>query len=63
VRLDGVLMGTVDLFNGALQARRLVFVRNGLAPGNHTLTVRVLNTRARASTGTRVDVDGFVSLQ
>jgi hypothetical protein len=63
VLLDGVSMGTVDLFNPTLQARRLVFVRNGLTPGQHTLQVRVLNQRNASSTGTRVDVDGFASLQ
>ena len=61
--LDGVSMGTVDLFNPTLQARRLVFVRNGLTPGNHTLQVRVLGQRSAGSTGARVDVDGFASLQ
>ena len=61
VRIDGGAPTVVDLFNGALQPRRIVFQR-ALAAGSHTITVRVLGQRNAASTANRVDLDGFVVL-
>jgi hypothetical protein len=62
VYVDGVLMGTVDLYNAALQGRRIVFAANDLPAGQHTLEVRVLGTHNPASSGTRVDIDAFAVL-
>jgi Bacterial Ig domain len=62
VSIDGGAATKVDLFNATQQARRIVFSRNGLAAGSHTVVVRVLGTRNASSRGTRVDVDGFVVL-
>jgi len=62
VRLDGVLVATVDLYTAAHQPRQLVYQATGLASGTHTLQVRVLGTRNAASTANRVDVDAFVRL-
>jgi hypothetical protein len=59
VRIDGVLKGTVDLYNATLQGRRIVFAATGLTPGQHTIEVRVLGTKNAASSGFRVDVDAF----
>jgi hypothetical protein len=61
VWVDGALANTVDLYAASLQARKSVFVANGLDPAaSHTLEVRVLETKNAASSGTRVDVDAFV---
>ncbi len=61
VRIDGVLISTIDLYQSSATAavRRVVFQRE-LTPGVHTLEVRALGTKTVASTGTRVDVDAFV---
>jgi hypothetical protein len=63
VWLDGEKVATVDLFSPTTRQRQMVFVRNGLTPGQHTLEIRVLGTKSAASTGLRVDVDAFVVLQ
>ena len=61
VWLDGVRAATLDLYATSHTARTAVFARGGLAPGAHTLEVRVLGTRNARATGTRVDLDGFVT--
>lgn len=61
VYLDGVKVATVSLYVTAEQHRRVVFARTGLDPTvTHTLKVYVLGTKPTGSTGTRVDIDGFV---
>jgi hypothetical protein len=62
VSIDGSTPVTVDLYSATAQNRRIVFSRNALAAGPHTVTVRVLGTRNASSTSNRVDVDGFVVL-
>jgi hypothetical protein len=62
VRIDGVLVATVDLYHATLQGRRIVFAADGLAPGAHTLEIRTLATANPASTGTRVDLDAVLVL-
>ena len=49
----------VDLYATATLPRQMVFNRNGLPDGTHTLEIRVLGTRNPASGGTRVDIDAF----
>ena len=63
VVLDGILVGTIDLFRANAAVRNVVFERSNLAGGEHTLQIRVLGTKARNSTGTRVDLDAFVTGQ
>jgi hypothetical protein len=63
VYVDGVLVKTIDLYAPALQPRRIVFARGFASAGAHKLEMRVLGSRNRRSTGTRVDVDAFVALQ
>jgi hypothetical protein len=60
VLIDGVLVGSVDLYSPTRQTRRVVFSRSGLTNGTHTLTVRVRGARNPRSTLNRVDVDGFL---
>jgi hypothetical protein len=59
--LDGVKVTTtpLDLYASTAQPARVVFAR-AVAAGTHTLEVRVLATRTTLSSGTRVDVDGFL---
>jgi beta-lactam-binding protein with PASTA domain len=65
VRVDGTLVATIDLYQSSTTAavRRVVF-QQAVTPGvSHTIQVRVLGTKTAASTGTRVDVDAFVTSQ
>jgi hypothetical protein len=65
VIIDGVSAGTIDLYQSSTTAatRRVVFQRSFPTVGTHTIRIRVLGTKATASTGTRVDVDAFVTTQ
>jgi len=60
--VDGVWVTTVDLYSLARVYRQIVFSMP-LAPGPHTLTVKVVGTRNPASTGTRADIDAFLVLR
>ncbi len=62
--LDGAKVATVNLYASSAQYRRVVFAKAGLSPSvTHTLKVYVTGTKPTGSTGTRVDVDGFVVLR
>ena len=64
VLLDGTAIATVDLYAATSQPRKVVFGKGGLDPSvAHTLTVQVLGTKNASSSGTRVDIDGFVALR
>ncbi len=64
VYLDGVKVATVNLYASSAQYRKVVYAKSGLSPSvTHTLKVYVTGTKPTASTGTRVDVDGFVVLR
>jgi hypothetical protein len=59
VLIDGIDRGVVDLY--APTARwQSVRTYGGLAPGTHTITIRVLGTRNALATSTNVGIDGFV---
>jgi hypothetical protein len=62
VFVDGVSQGIVDLYAATLQGRRIVFSKNDLAPGAHTLQIVVLGTHHPSSGGTRVDLDVLAML-
>jgi hypothetical protein len=62
VWVDGVKVKSVDLYSSTTQARRTMFVQHWPDSGPHTVEVRVLGTKNATSTGTRVDVDAFVTL-
>jgi WD40-like Beta Propeller Repeat len=59
VRIDGRLISTVDLYSATTQARKIVAIYGEWWKGFHTVEVKVLGTKAPASSGTRVDVDAF----
>jgi hypothetical protein len=62
VWLDGVKRATIDLYTPTARNRQVVFARNGLAAGNHTIEIRPLGTKNAASTGTGVVLDAIVVL-
>lgn len=57
--LDGAMIATLDLYAASGQQSRLVWAAS-VAPGSHTLQVRVTGTKNPASSGWRVDVDAFL---
>jgi hypothetical protein len=59
VSIDGGAPFTVDLYSPTVQPARIVAAVTNIASGTHTVTITVLGTRSAASTGTRVDIDGF----
>lgn len=60
VRVDGVLVATLDLYASTLQSKRIVW-SGPVAAGSHTVELRISGTRNPASSSVRVDVDGFLS--
>ncbi len=64
VYLDGAKVAAVNLYSSSAQYRKVVFAKTNLTPSvTHTLKVYVTGTKPTASTGTRVDIDGFVLLR
>lgn len=61
--IDGVSTITLDLYRaGSLATRQITYRRNFRSSGQHTFEVRVLGTKNPASTGTRVDLDAFLTI-
>jgi hypothetical protein len=59
VTIDGVSMGTVDLYAPSATWQHII-AYGDLPSGPHTLTIKVLGQKRAASTGTTVVVDGFI---
>jgi hypothetical protein len=60
VWIDGVKAGTIDLYHPNFEPRELLFVKNGLTDGNHTIEIRTIGKRNTASTNNWVDIDDFL---
>jgi hypothetical protein len=63
VLIDGVKVATVDLFSTTAATHVVVFARNGLSLGTHTIQVNVLGTKNAAATSSRIDIDAFGTLK
>lgn len=63
VYLDNIKVATVDLYGSSVITRKVMFSRNGLGSGSHTLEIRVLGSRRSSSSANYVDVDAFVSIR
>jgi hypothetical protein len=63
VSIDGGPPVTIELYAAEQHTGVVVFSSAVLAPGSHQVVVQVLGTHNAASTGNRVDVDGFVTFQ
>ncbi len=61
LRVDGVVRATVDTYRSYSSCGTLAEVTR-LKAGTHTVQVRVLGTRTKASSGTRIGLDGFRAL-
>ena len=55
IRVDGVLLGTVNLYRSSTDARRHVWSRSWSAVGSHVVSVRVLGTSGHP----RFDIDAW----
>lgn len=61
VWLDGQLVATLDLYRASVLKKAVVWApASALAPGIHTVEVRVTGTRNALATKNRVDVDAFL---
>jgi bacillopeptidase F len=60
--VDGALVETVDLYAPTFQSRRVVFTELWGSADPHTIAVKVI-TRNASSSGSRVDLDAFVTLE
>jgi hypothetical protein len=63
IELNGVTVGTIDLYAPTVRTRQIVFARNGLGAGVHTLRIVVLGTKNAVSTGKRVDLDAIAIIR
>jgi len=61
IRVDGVVKGTVDAYSSPQQSQAALYSVSGLPNGRHTLTIEATGTRNRASAGSWIWVDAFVS--
>jgi SpoIID/LytB domain protein len=59
VYVDGVRRGTASQYSPSVLYQQPLYTVTGLTPGQHTVEVRVLNTKDSASAGTTVIIDAF----
>lgn len=59
IYIDGVDRGKVDTYSASGWKYKLVKTFTGLVAGTHTIRIQVLGTKNAASSGTRINVDGF----
>jgi hypothetical protein len=61
ITLDGVVVANVDLYAPTKSPRAVVWAPDSaLAPGTHTVVVRVTGTKNPSATSVRVDADAFL---
>jgi hypothetical protein len=64
VSIDGGPAQTIELYSATQKAATLVYANDfGQVAKEHQVVVQVLGTKAAASSGTRVDLDGFAALR
>jgi glucosylceramidase len=64
VKVDGQVVGTVDLYAPAQQASQVVWAMNGLAPSiNHNIQIVAMGTKNAAATAAKIDYDAIVALR
>jgi len=59
VSIDGGAAVTVDMYAASETYQQIVFTQTDLTVASHTMTVTVQGTTNPASTGKRIDIDGF----
>jgi hypothetical protein len=64
VTVDGKLVASpVDLYSATVKPATVPVAVDGVAAGNHTVTITVLKTKNTLSKGNRVDLDAYVILK
>lgn len=61
VIVDDQIRGTFDLYRSSTSSREVVFSTD-LAPGDHTIVIKVLGTKRSSASSTYVDLDAFTVL-
>ena len=59
VSIDGKVVGEADTYNAQAQRQQVVFTKDGLEPGVHTMTVRAKGEKSGAASRDKVELDGF----
>ena len=59
IDVDGIYLTTIDLYASTFRPRQVLFARNWLTSGRHSVTIRVLGTAGRPT----VSIDAFIVLQ
>ena len=59
VFIDGESCGKVDTYSSTTKRQQVVFKKNDLKHGTHTLELKVLNEKVDASSGTKVELDAL----
>jgi len=57
--LDGTAVATVDTYSASDQAQAVVFDKEGLAAGTHTIEIEALQQKSASSGGMWVWIDAF----
>lgn len=60
VSVDGGAASTVDTYSAQWAKQHVLFEKDGLSDGRHTITITVTSQHDAASTGTYQDVDAFI---
>lgn len=60
VSVDGGAPATVDTYSPQWDKQKVLFEKDGLTPGGHTITITVTSGKDAASSGTSQDIDAFV---
>jgi hypothetical protein len=60
VSVDGGTAALVDTYAPTQHTQQVLYQRNGLAPGPHTITITVTSQKDHAATNTYQDVDAFI---
>lgn len=61
IRVDGVILGTLDTYASPQQAQAVLYSISGLSSGPHTLTVEATGQRNASSAGSWIWVDAFAT--
>lgn len=59
ITIDEKSYGEVDTYNSSTTRQYEVFTAKNLTPGTHSIVVKATNTKSDASSGTKVELDGF----
>ena len=57
--IDGESCGKVDTYSSTTKRQQVVFKKDDLKHGTHTLELKVLNEKVDASSGTKVELDAL----